>query len=148
MLVPDVLGLELGLVLGLVDLLEDILEAPIILLEDGVLCAEVERPALLQRKLKRAVGKVPDALKRQRPNARSKARKLCPFRVKKVVKRSVIPSGFFASNNSTKIISFDPKCSFVLTQREKAESTAAIAVYCNAKMSQQANQYTGNAVPL
>ena len=52
MLVPDVLGLKLGLVLGLIDLLEDILEAPIIFLQDGVLCAEVERPALLQRKLK------------------------------------------------------------------------------------------------
>ena len=66
MLIPDVFGLKLGLVLGVIDLLEDVFESPVILLQDGVLCAEVEWPALLQSKLKRAVGKVRDALKKQR----------------------------------------------------------------------------------
>ena len=44
----------------LVDLLEDVLEAPVVLLEDGVLGAEVHRPAFQQSHLEGAVGEVPD----------------------------------------------------------------------------------------
>lgn len=44
----------------LVDLLEDVFEASVILLEDGVLGAEVQRPAFNQAHLEGAVGKVPN----------------------------------------------------------------------------------------
>lgn len=46
----------------LVDLLEDVFEATVVLLQDGVLGAEVERPAFGQSHLEGAVGKVPDGL--------------------------------------------------------------------------------------
>jgi len=44
----------------LVDFLEDVFEAPIVLLQDGVLGAQVERPALGQAHPEGAVRKVPD----------------------------------------------------------------------------------------
>lgn len=45
-----------------VDLLEDVFEATVVLLQDGVLGAEVQRPAFGQTHLEGAVGKVPDGL--------------------------------------------------------------------------------------
>lgn len=87
-LVPDSLGLEPGLVfpattggrgqrgahsrwqragvkgVSLVDVLEDVLEAAVVLLEDGVLGAQVQRPAFGQRHLEGAVRKVSDGLVR------------------------------------------------------------------------------------
>ena len=45
-----------------VDFLEDVLEAAIIALEDGVLGAHVQRPALLQRVLETGVGESCDGL--------------------------------------------------------------------------------------
>lgn len=62
MLVPDLLGLELRLVGGVVELLEDILETAIVLLEDGVLGAHVERELLVNGKLERSVGETSDGL--------------------------------------------------------------------------------------
>lgn len=59
-LVPDALGLKLGLVLGVVQLLEDILEAAIVLLENGVLGAHVQRQLLVQGQLERGVRKARD----------------------------------------------------------------------------------------
>jgi hypothetical protein len=50
-LVPDLCGLELGLVCGVVDLLEDVLEPSVVLLEDGVLGAHVQRELLLDGEL-------------------------------------------------------------------------------------------------
>ena len=41
--IPKFLRLKVFLVLGVIDVLEDVLEATIIALEDGVLCAQVER---------------------------------------------------------------------------------------------------------
>lgn len=52
--------LVLRLVLLFVDLLEDVLEATIVLLEDGVLRAQVQREAALESELQRAVGEVGD----------------------------------------------------------------------------------------
>lgn len=46
----------------LVDLLEDVFEATVILLQDGVLGAEVQRPGFGQSHLEGAVCKVPDRL--------------------------------------------------------------------------------------
>lgn len=46
----------------LIDFLEDVFEATIILLQDGVLGAKVQRPAFGQSHLEGAVGKVPDGL--------------------------------------------------------------------------------------
>jgi len=43
-----------------IDLLEDVFEPPIILLENGVLGAHVQRPFLLYRVLETAVGKAGD----------------------------------------------------------------------------------------
>lgn len=46
----------------LVDLLKDVFEATIVLLQDGVLGAQVQRPAFGQTHLEWAVGEVPDGL--------------------------------------------------------------------------------------
>lgn len=46
----------------LVDLLEDVFEATIVLLQNSVLGAEVERPGFRQSHLEGAVGKVSDGL--------------------------------------------------------------------------------------
>lgn len=62
MLVPDLLGLEVLLVGGLVDLLEDILESTIVLLEDGVLGAHVERKLLVKSQLEGSVSETSDGL--------------------------------------------------------------------------------------
>lgn len=48
----------------LIDLLENVLESSIILLQNGVLGAEVQRPAFHQSHLKGAVSKVPDGFVR------------------------------------------------------------------------------------
>lgn len=61
-LVPDLLGLELLLVLGIVKLLEDVLEAAIVLLQNGVLGAHVQRVALVKSELEGSVGKAADRL--------------------------------------------------------------------------------------
>lgn len=61
-LVPDLLGLEVLLVGGLVDLLEDILESTIVLLEDGVLGAHVERELLVKSQLEGSVSETSDGL--------------------------------------------------------------------------------------
>ena len=54
-LVQYLLGLEERLVLARVQLGEYVLEAAVVLLQDGVLSGQVERPLLLQRVLERAV---------------------------------------------------------------------------------------------
>jgi hypothetical protein len=54
-LIPDLLLVKGLLVSALKDLLEDILESSIILLEDSVLGAQIEREALLERKVERRV---------------------------------------------------------------------------------------------
>ena len=51
-----------GKSLLLVDLLKDVFEATIVLLQDGVLGAQVQRPAFGQTHLEWTVGKVPDGL--------------------------------------------------------------------------------------
>jgi len=61
-LVPDLLGLEVLLVGGVVDLLEDVLEAAIVLLENRVLGAHVQRQALAQGKLEAGMGEARDGL--------------------------------------------------------------------------------------
>ena len=61
-LVPDALGIKFLLVVGLEDLLEDVLEAAIVLLQDSVLGAHVERKALSQGKLETGVGKAANRL--------------------------------------------------------------------------------------
>ena len=61
-LVPDLLGIELGLVVLLIDLLEDVLEAAIVLLQDGVLGAHVQRQTLQQGQLEAGVGETGDRL--------------------------------------------------------------------------------------
>lgn len=61
-LVPDLLGLKVLLVLGVVQLLEDVLESAIVLLEDGVLGAHVQRHALVKSKLEGGVGETSDGL--------------------------------------------------------------------------------------
>lgn len=48
----------------IVDFFEDVFEAAIILLQDGVLGTQVQRPAFAQSNLEGAVGKVPDRLVR------------------------------------------------------------------------------------
>lgn len=53
-----------ALFLLLVDLLEDVFEATVILFQDGVLGAEVQRPAFGQGHLEGAVSKIPDGLVR------------------------------------------------------------------------------------
>lgn len=63
-LVPDLLGLKVFLVSGVIELLEDILEATIVLLQNGVLGAHVQREAPVQRKLEAGVGESGDALVR------------------------------------------------------------------------------------
>jgi hypothetical protein len=63
-LVPDALGLKLGLVLGVVELLENVLEAAVVLLEDGVLGAHVQRQLLVEGQLERGVGEAGDGLVR------------------------------------------------------------------------------------
>lgn len=55
---------ESGRLVSLVDVLEDVLEAAVVLLEDGVLGAEVQRPAFDQGHLEGAVRKVLDGLVR------------------------------------------------------------------------------------
>lgn len=59
-LVPDTLGLKLLRVVLLVDVLEDILEAAIVLLQDGVLGAHVQRIVLLQGQLEGCMGETAD----------------------------------------------------------------------------------------
>uniref|UniRef100_A0A182IRC3 Uncharacterized protein n=1 Tax=Anopheles atroparvus TaxID=41427 RepID=A0A182IRC3_ANOAO len=59
-LVPDAGRIELLLVVLFVDLLEEVLEATVVLLQDRVLGAEVERELSIQCDLERRVGKVPD----------------------------------------------------------------------------------------
>lgn len=59
-LVPNALGLKVLLVLLLVDLLEDVLEAAIILLQDGVLGAHVQRETLRESHLERGVSEASD----------------------------------------------------------------------------------------
>merc|ERR1711976_452828 len=61
-LIPDVLGFILRLVLTFINLLEDILEASIILLQDCVLCAHVQRPFLVKSIFEAAVCKISDGL--------------------------------------------------------------------------------------
>ncbi len=61
-LVPDAGSLELGLVLSLVDGLEGVLEKTIVLLEDGVLSGEVERPLLHEGVLEARVGETADRI--------------------------------------------------------------------------------------
>lgn len=61
-LVPDALFLEGLLVLRIVDLLEDVLEAAVVLLEDGVLGAHVQRQALVEGELEAGVREARDAL--------------------------------------------------------------------------------------
>ena len=55
MLVPDLLRVEILLVRRFIDLLEDILETPIVLLQDRVLGAHVQRERLVQRNLETSV---------------------------------------------------------------------------------------------
>ncbi|CAG9096414.1 unnamed protein product, partial [Plutella xylostella] len=57
-LVPDAGRLVRRAVFLLVDLLEDVLEAAVVLLQDGVLCAQVQRVLPVQRELERGVGEV------------------------------------------------------------------------------------------
>lgn len=64
MLVPDLLGLKVLLVGGVVNLLENVLEASIVLLEDGVLGAHVQRVVLVEGELERSVGETGDGLVR------------------------------------------------------------------------------------
>lgn len=64
MLVPDLPFLKVLLVRRLVDFLEDVLEASIVLLEDGVLGAHVQRQALGDGKLEAGVREALDALVR------------------------------------------------------------------------------------
>ena len=52
----------------LVDILKDVLEPSVILLEDCVLGAHVERPALHQRILEAGMGKARDGLEKQIEN--------------------------------------------------------------------------------
>lgn len=61
-LIPDLLRLELLLVLLVVDLLEDVLEAAIVLLQDSVLGAHVERQTLEEGQLEGSVSKSTDGL--------------------------------------------------------------------------------------
>lgn len=53
-----------ALFLLLVDLLEDVFEATVVLFQDGVLGAEVQRPAFGQGHLEGAVSEIPDGLVR------------------------------------------------------------------------------------
>lgn len=62
MLVPDVLGFKVLLVLGVVNLLENILEAAVVLFEDSVLGAHVQRVSLVEGQLERGVGKASNGL--------------------------------------------------------------------------------------
>jgi hypothetical protein len=62
MLVPDVLGVKVLLVSGLVDLLEDVLETAIVLLQDGVFGAHVQREALSKSELETGVGEAADGV--------------------------------------------------------------------------------------
>lgn len=62
MLVPDALGVKLLLVGRLVDLLEDILEAAIVLLQNGVLGAHVQRQTLHQGHLEAGVSEATDGI--------------------------------------------------------------------------------------
>nr|GFC44720.1 hypothetical protein [Tanacetum cinerariifolium] len=61
-LVGDASFLELSEVILLVDFLEDVLEAAIVLLQDGVLGAQVQRPALHQGLVEAGVRKAPNRL--------------------------------------------------------------------------------------
>jgi len=61
-LVPDSGRGELGLVVALEHFLEEVLETAVVLLEDSVLGAKVERPLLLKRVLHAALGKTEDRL--------------------------------------------------------------------------------------
>jgi len=61
-LVPDAVLLKVGLVLSLVDLLENVLESSVILLEDGVLCAHVQRELLVDGELETGVCETSNAL--------------------------------------------------------------------------------------
>lgn len=61
-LVPDALLLKLLLVILLVDFLEDVLESAIVLLENGVLGAHVERQTLQQSHPEAGVGEASDRL--------------------------------------------------------------------------------------
>lgn len=62
MLIPDTLSIEFLLVGGVEDLLEDILEAAIVLLQDGVLGAHVQREVLGKSELETGVGEATDRL--------------------------------------------------------------------------------------
>ncbi len=64
MLVPDPLGFEIFPVLLLVDVLEHVLEPPVILLQDRVLGAHIQRQLLVERKLEARMRKPRDALRR------------------------------------------------------------------------------------
>jgi hypothetical protein len=59
-LVPELLLLELSFVCALVELSEDVFEATIVLLEDSVLCGEVEGVVALKGKLEARVAKLID----------------------------------------------------------------------------------------
>lgn len=61
-LVPDALGVKFFLVALLENLLEEVLEAAIVLLEDGVLGAHVERQLLHKGNLEAGVGEAADGL--------------------------------------------------------------------------------------
>ena len=61
-LVPDALGVKFFLVALLENLLEEVLEAAIVLLEDGVLGAHVQRQVLHQGHLEAGVGKATDGV--------------------------------------------------------------------------------------
>ncbi len=64
MLVGDARLAEVGLVVLLEDLIEDVLEASVVLLQDGVLGTQVQRPLLLQREVETAMREALDALVR------------------------------------------------------------------------------------
>merc|ERR1712168_452019 len=62
MLVPDVQGIKLWLIVLLKDVFKDIFESTIILFQDGVLRAHVERPLFADSIHKTTVSKISDCL--------------------------------------------------------------------------------------
>ena len=62
MLVPDALGVKVLLIILLEDILEDILESAVVLLENGVLGAHVERETLDEGQLEAGVGEAADGV--------------------------------------------------------------------------------------